>query len=243
MRPNLLTFSVDYRQRLMDWINGNGGEYCGDLTKDVSHLVAKAAEGKKYAYAGAWGVKIVSTEWLSDSLERGMILDESLYHPLTPPEERGKNAWIRRTVSTTSLGKRLRDDGPVPSISRKLRRVASAKLSSQNEGIWTDIVGGGFGPQERRTSEWDKHGQSVETPVDHSSQTLTGDTNTAQLAPSERNATKKTLGSVQPVSKGPDTSGVKRGLFQGKRFYIYGFDQRQVCGPPGKQGDDGSPKN
>lgn len=214
----------------MDSINGNGGDYSGDLTKDITHLVAKAAEGKKYAYAGAWGIKIVTTEWLTDSLERGMILDENLYHPLTPSDERGKNAWIRRTVSTTSLGKRSRDEGPVPSVSRKLRRVASAKLSSQNEGIWTDIVGGGFGPQERMKNEWDQHRRNANTPADRSSQTVFGDPSTAPTTPLELENNKKPLESVLPTSKDADNAGARRGLFQGKRFFIHGFDHRQVCG-------------
>jgi len=239
----LLTLPVDYRQQLMDSINGNGGEYCGDLTKDVTHLVAKTAEGKKYAYAGAWGIKTVSTEWLLDSLERGMILDESLYHPLTPPAERGKNAWIRRTVSATSLGKRSRDDGQAPSVSRKLRRVASAKLSSQNEGIWTDIVGGGFGPQETTKSEWGKHRHNADAPVDRSSQTVSGDPSNAHPAPVELEDNKKLLDSVLPMLTEPDKACVRHGLFQGKRFYIHGFDQRQVCGPCGREQDAGSPKN
>lgn len=221
----------------MDSINRNGGCYSGDLTKDVTHLVAKTAEGKKYAYADTWGIKIVSTEWLSDSLERGMILDEGLYHPLTPPEERGKNAWIRKTVSVTSLGKRLRDDGLVPNVSRKLRRVASAKLSSQNEGIWTDIVGGGFGPQEKTKREWDKHKQNADTPVDSSSQTVSGDPNAVHPAPSELDDNNNHLQSEPPMSRGPNDAGARRGLFQGKRFYIHGFDQRQVCGPSGSQQD------
>ena len=227
----LLTCLVDYRQQLMDSIGGNGGEYCGDLTKDVTHLVAKSAEGKKYTYAGAWGIKIVSREWLRDSLERGMILDESHYHPLTPPEERGKNAWIRRTVSATSLGKRIRDDGPLPNVARKLRRVASAKLSSQNEGIWTDIVGGGFGPHERMKSEWDKHGRNTDTSVDRSSQTVVGESNASHVVPSELEDGEKYPKSILPRSKEGDKSDAPRGLFHGKRFFIYGFDQRQVCGP------------
>ena len=215
----------------MDLINGNGGDYRGDLTKDITHLVAKAPEGKKYAYAGAWGIKIVSTEWLTDSLERGMILDESLYHPLTAPEERGKNAWIRRTVSTTSLGKRPREDGMASTVSRKLRRVASAKLTSQNEGIWTDIVGGGFSPQERMKTEWDKDRRNANTPVDRSSQTVTGDAGTAHCATSELDDDRKHLESIQPKSNEQDNPGARRGLFQGKRFFIHGFDQRQVCSP------------
>lgn len=219
---------MEYRQQLMDLINRNGGDYRGDLTKDITHLVAKTAEGKKYAYAGAWGIKVVSTEWLKDSLERGMVLDESLYHPLTPLQERGKNAWVRRTVSTTSLGKRLRDEEPALSTSRKLRRTASAKLGSQNEGIWTDIVGGGFVPQEQPKSEWAEQRRKVDIANDCPSRTdipseFAGDTTLSSVHPD-----KVDVESEAPQVPKPYEAGVRLGLFQGKRFFIHGFDDRRV---------------
>lgn len=223
-------FAVDYRQQLLDLISTNGGDYRGDLTKDVTHLIAKAAEGKKYAYAGAWGIKIVSTEWLKDSLERGMILDESLYHPLTPLQERGENAWVRRTVSTTSLGKRMRDDGPALNTSRKLRRTASAKLGSQNEGIWTDIVGGRFGPQERKKSEWDERRRKVDVANGRPSRTDTsGDSNADDAGPPEVRLDKGYVECRAPTVQMTHEAGVRGSLFHGKRFFIHGFDERRVC--------------
>ena len=228
--PRLLMFVVDFRQRLMDLIAGNGGDYSGDLTKDVTHLIARTPEGKKYSYAGAWDIKIVSTEWLSDSLERGMILDESLYHPLLALEERGKNAWIRRTASTSTLGKRAREDGPSLNVSRKLRRTASAKLGSQHEGIWTDIVGGGFGPQERTKSEWDEQRRKVDAAVARPSRVDTIEhASTPTAATLDVCSEQGYHRSKPPLEKPPDDVAIKRGLFQGKRFFIHGFDQRQVC--------------
>ncbi|KAI9876724.1 MAG: hypothetical protein M1830_005860 [Pleopsidium flavum] len=220
---------LDYRQQVLDLININGGDYRGDLTKDVTHLVAKTAEGKKYAYAGAWGIKIVSTEWLRDSLERGMILDESLYHPTTPVQERGRNAWVRRTVSTTSLGKRMRDDEPALNTSRKLRRTASAKLGSQNEGIWTDIVGGGFGPHERKKSEWDERRRKADVANDRPSRANTsGDSIAGDAAPPEFGPHNGDVECNAPTVQITHEAGVRRGLFQGKRFFVHGFDERRT---------------
>ena len=83
---------VIYRKELEDLINGNGGDYRGNLTKDITHLIAKEPSGAKYNFAAQWGIKTVSVEWLEQSLERGMILEESLYHLLLPLSERGRNA-------------------------------------------------------------------------------------------------------------------------------------------------------
>lgn len=221
---------MDHRQHLMDSINSNGGDYRGDLTREVTHLIAKTAEGKKYAYAGAWGIKIVSCEWLNDSLERGMILDESLYHPLMPVEERGKNAWLRRTTTTDSLGKRMRDDEPAQITSRKLRRTASAKLGSQNDGIWTDIVGGGFGPQQRRKSEWEEQRRKVDV-TDDRSESINKITESVptNATLSEARPSNESSESRAPTLQGADDAGFRRGMFRGKLFFIHGFDDRKVC--------------
>jgi len=158
---------VAYRKELEVLINANGGEYRGNLTKDVTHLVAKVPTGNKYVYAGHWGVKIVAIEWLEQSLERGMILDEDLYNLLLPEDERGRSAWIRRSGSTSSLGKRARDAEVATSNPRQLRRTASAKLSNQSVGLWTDIVGGEVRVKQSKSSEWDdKQNDSVDDAVD-----------------------------------------------------------------------------
>jgi hypothetical protein len=68
-----------------------------------------------------------------------MILDESLYDPLIPDDKQGVGAWTR-TLTKLPV-KRLNPTNSSLQRPRKLRRVASAKLGSQNEGIWPDIVG------------------------------------------------------------------------------------------------------
>lgn len=213
----------------MDNIIANGGDYRGDLTREVTHLIAKSPAGKKYEYAGAWGVKVVSTEWLRDSLERGMTLDETLYDPRMPIEERGKEAWIRRTASTSSLGKRARDDVPALNAARKLRRTASAKLGSQNESIWTDIVGGGFGQEGRDKSESEDQRGTGEDAVDRSSRTLVLGEVTAPDAPSSDVGAANGYSTRDMLTVGAkDQSGVKGGIFYGKSFFIHGFDERKV---------------
>lgn len=132
---------LDFRTELAKNIAKNGGQYTGDLTKDVTHLIAFVPQGKKYEYAGAWGIKVVSIKWYKDTLDRGMQLDESLYHPTMAPETQGRGAWNRRSPDSSKLGKRQRDDPPAQEPSRKFRRAASARFSSQQNDMWSDIVG------------------------------------------------------------------------------------------------------
>ncbi|EON99155.1 putative brct domain-containing protein [Phaeoacremonium minimum UCRPA7] len=132
----------DERQSIIEKITSNGGNYTGDLTRKVTHLIVFKAEGRKYAAAKNWNVHTVSIEWLDDSIKRGMILDEKCYDPLMPKEERGKGAWTKKEVRRVSLGKRLRDGAAAQDEGkRKLRKTASMKLSSQRENLWGDILG------------------------------------------------------------------------------------------------------
>ncbi|KAI9795435.1 MAG: hypothetical protein M1833_007034 [Piccolia ochrophora] len=220
----------DERQKIQQLISTSGAEYHGDLTRNVTHLVAFSTESTKYKFATAWDVHVVSLEWLRHSLERGMILEESLYHPLMPREERGKGAWTRRSTSNTSTGKRAREnEGPRDSMSesvqgrRKLRRTTSSKLQSQNSGIWNDIVGGGF----IETSKEEDEGAN--RPMSNS------ENRSRKISPR-----RLVLDLVSPAGKenaGPKLEphaviriepSVKRGMFNGRVFFLNGFDQRKT---------------
>lgn len=219
---------VAYRKELEDLISDNGGQYRGNLTKEVTHLIAKLPSGPKYTYAGEWGIKIVSVEWLQQSIERGMILEENLFHLLLPASERGRNAWIRKTGSISPLGKRVRDDaGPLQS--RKLRRTASAKLNSQTNGLWIDIVAAGTESQGKKSNEWDDEQRPNESHADFlkpttkqspkaGPSTIKVGTQSWERADLE---TRTTLGLSRPWQDA--------GMFEGKKFFVHGFNEKQVC--------------
>ncbi|WYZ39741.1 hypothetical protein EsH8_IV_000082 [Colletotrichum jinshuiense] len=130
----------DQRTSIIEKITANGGAYTGDLTKRVSHLIVYKPEGKKYKAARAWNIRTVSLEWLDQSVERGMILDEQCFDPVLPAEEQGQGAWNRANPKRVALGKRSRS-GVVEGGQRKLRKTASMKLSSQRDTLWGDILG------------------------------------------------------------------------------------------------------
>lgn len=223
----LIQQAVVYRKELEDIIKDNGGEYRGNLTHDVTHLVAKEPSGAKYSYAGLWGIRIVAVEWLEQSYERGMILDESLYQLSMPAEERGRNAWIRRSSSTASLGKRTRGDEVAPQNARKLRRTASARLSSQNVGLWSELVGGPVKLEESKDDAWD---EQPEEALDEEASPKTSKLEDMSIAP--------TAGGVQQALKKSDSEVnlgsflgrfSKETLFQGRMFLLHGFNEKQVC--------------
>ena len=214
-----------YRKWLEDSIVENGAKYQGNLTKDCTHLIAKIPSGAKYTHAGNWGIKIVAVEWLEQSLERGMTLDETLYNLAIPASERGKNGWVRRTASTTSLGKRSREEEIGPQNTRKLRRTASARLSSQNFGLWTDIVGIESKAEEVKVDQWDDQGKGTKY-REHNH---------------EAGSEEKPKEMLPEKKENPDHSATLRfmaddlpqreGIFQGKTFLLHGFNERQVLRP------------
>jgi len=203
------------RLEIAEIVKHNGAVYEGDLTKQITHLISFRTEGAKYKAAKSWGLQIVSIEWLHHSLERGMILDEKLYDPALPKEERGKDAWDRTKPKRPSLGKRSRDNSTtsLEGGKRKLRRTTSTKLSTQNDGLWGDIVGGGAVPQVSRSGGW----ETIDTdalPEKEKAKLKNFDDNTKS-------------GSFQSTIENPPR---KKGMFNACRFYLYDFppQQRQI---------------
>lgn len=222
----LRPITVVYRKELEDLINENGGDYRGNLTKDVTHLIAKEPSGAKYDFAAQWKIKTVSVEWLEQSLDRGMILEESLYHLLLPPSERGRNAWLRKSFSTNWFGKRARDDEIIPPNARKLRRTASARLSTHNDGMWSEINGGQVKTEEIKVETWDEPKKEM---VDHCESRDAGQVKTSKPAataagyPSlKESQPEATLSSI--LCKAPQ----QKGLFHAKTFVLRGFDEKKV---------------
>ena len=88
----ILVTTASDREKVGNIVKLHGASYRPDLTKSVSHLIAAIPEGSKYDFARNTGINIVTFEWLYDSLERGMALDESFYDPELPREKIGVGA-------------------------------------------------------------------------------------------------------------------------------------------------------
>jgi DNA replication regulator DPB11 len=207
-------------------IKDNGAAHSGDLTRATTHLIARDPKGKKYDMAPKWGVKVVAEEWLRDSVERGMVLDESLYHLNINPEERGIGAWKKPVLSLDPvLGKRTSEEAELPAApgKRKIRRALSKKLSSQHDAIWSDIAAipaGRESQQEWPTDDQDKPKPNVSNlDADHS-----GKPN-PQPIEDQRTADPETRERIDyPVLK----SHGSEAIFSGIRVYVYGFSAHKV---------------
>ena len=215
---SLIILLVIVRKQIEEAVKNQGGEYRGDLTKEVSHLIALKPSGNKYNFARLWGVKVVSIEWLQQSLERGMTLDETLFDPLLDESQRGRDAWIRRTTSSSSLNKRPRDEDTELVPARKLRRTASAKFSSQNEGIWGDIMGGGFGLSNDTIDPWaeqQKAPQRQSNTIIQSAKVEVADSLAKDMVPQQS----------LPVMLHPTNP---QAIFHQKHFVLRGFTDREA---------------
>ena len=201
------------RLDIAEQVKANGAIYEGDLTKSITHLISFRTEGAKYRAAKSWGLRIVSVEWIRDSLERGMILDEDLYDPVLPLEDRGKGAWDQTKPKRTSLGKRLREDstGNRENGKRKLRRTASTKLNSQNDNIWGAIVGGeGTALQVARSGVWDAADETAAISKDK-----------------PRTEPEKSPPDPPTIPNAVDLQSPSAGFFSGCRFSFHGFTQQR----------------
>ena len=220
------SFPVQQRNYISETVEANGAHYHSDLTKAVTHLIAAAPRGKKFEYAGQWGIKTVALEWLKDSLQRGMVLDESLYHPLKPAEERGIGAINSKGESSSSLGKRFRDQDPSEPVEpgrRKLRRTTSSKLESQNDDLWADIGAGDASvrPQSVASKTDDRatlQGQQSASSTRHYPTPKSDDPRPESGAQQAEAGTRGNA--VQSVGEG--------GVFHGVNFCLHGFDMRKV---------------
>ncbi|KAJ5140256.1 hypothetical protein N7448_003664 [Penicillium atrosanguineum] len=198
----------------------NGAEFRKDLTKSVTHLIARNTEGEKYRFATQWNIKVVTVKWFHDCLERGMILDEEKYHPMLPLEEQGVGAWNRSFPAAKAHAGKERsaatDSSSNPRPRKKLRRTASTKLVGQNENIWGDIIGAGFANSETTDAGTIQTGDNIEKPKPF--------IQAAKSFASETtfNETMDNRHQSEAHSKVPE------GFLDGSYFFINGFSPKQM---------------
>ena len=172
-------------------------------------------------------MKVVSLEWFEQSLERGMVLEETLYNPTAPAEERGKDAWIRIENPSPALGKRTRDaeqPQPLNPNRRKLRRAASTKLGTQGDALWAEIITPSGDQGKTEDDEWTEDNLFKQTtPQEGSPAILHHDDGTA--LPGEL----EVINAPTPAASQPPELFEGEGIFQGRMVVIHGFDKEKVC--------------
>jgi DNA replication regulator DPB11 len=176
-------------------------------------------------------MKVVSLEWFEQSLERGMVLDESFYLPTIPVEERGNGAWDRREFSSPAIGKRTRDAEPSQALNpfrRKLRRAASTKMGSQSEALWAGITAASFERQQDDGDDWTEVSLvKQDTPREHTPPTDPQyPTAPEEGGPPEAPEKDPAGGPFQPSLPSTGITGI--GIFEGRIVFPYGFDDEKV---------------
>lgn len=160
----LTGFEEQDRHYIEEAVVANGGNYMGDLSRKVTHLIVCNPEGKKYQAAKNWNITTVSIEWLTDSVQRGMILDEVCYDPILPKEDRGKGAIVKKEINRLSVGgKRTREssDPALQTGPRKLRKSASMRLSNQGNNLLNEIFNNKQPPPEESRPALEQRSVSV----------------------------------------------------------------------------------
>ena len=73
---SLTGFTQSARKVMGSLITDLGGSYSPDLTKKCTHLIAEQRTGMKYRYALLWGIKIVNSNWLFETINYNYCLNE-----------------------------------------------------------------------------------------------------------------------------------------------------------------------
>lgn len=140
--------AVAERKRIEEICCQESASYHPDLTRGVTHLIAAAPTGKKYEFARNHNIVVVTPEWLTDSIERGMALDEQFYDPTLPPEQIGVGAKpAKKTVQIEVAELRGK---------RKIRKLTQDKLGGQSQTLWDDIVGQAANAKPAKRDEWEE---------------------------------------------------------------------------------------
>lgn len=170
-------------------------------------------------------MKIVSLEWFEQSLERGMVLEETLYNPTLPTEQRGMDAWIRIEKPSPAPGKRMRDaeqSQPLNPNRRKLRRAASTKLGYQSDAIWAGITTQRTDQTKGEEDEWREDDQLKHTTPHEPVQQH--DAGVIPLGEAEESNASTPAG-APPQHPEIDSA---EGIFQSRIVVTQGFDQDKV---------------
>ena len=204
--------NVEQRNDIAYKAEEQGATYHGDLTKVVTHLIARKPEGAKYNAAKSWGIHVVSLKWFKESLSRGMALDEKLYDPNVSEEQQGLGAFKRYPSTMKILGKHGREGDAQDGAKKKLRRTASTRLESQSQDMWQDISTRSVSSRHSEVDQWKEQDDKSSTHVTET------DVYEAPHA-----------GPQNALAPTADTNEAAGDLFAGIHVLIHGFEGPKVA--------------
>ncbi|KAF8539267.1 BRCT domain-containing protein [Trichophaea hybrida] len=192
------------RKRIEEICYQEKASYHPDLTRDVTHLIAAAPTGKKYEFARNHNIVVVTSEWLTDSIERGMALDEQFYDPMLPPEKIGVGA---KPLKTTVQAEVVELRGK-----RKIRKSTQDKLGGQSQSLWDDIVGQASNAKPAKRDEWEESLNIGKGAAEGS----------------DRSDSRRSSTALRQTSGVGIANAIKGGMFASVCFWMWGFEDTQI---------------
>jgi hypothetical protein len=134
--------STATRSTIQNLVTHYGGKYSQQLSRKVTHLLCDKPKGRKYVTALAWGIHIVTTNWLFDSVNMKGTADVTRYELPSMPQDMdgvggGEALYIRspyaRSSAYTPLSSaarsRLNNYGNAPILVRRHRNPIGANYT------------------------------------------------------------------------------------------------------------------
>lgn len=159
-----------------------------------------------------------------------MVLEETLYNPTLPTEERGKEAWIRAQNTPPALGKRMRDADqaqPQNVFRRKLRRSASTKLGTQSDALWAGIITPSFEQGKAEEDDWKEDNLFKQTTPFEDPPALHDNNQVARPVALEETNPNTPVVAAADLHPLPGTEQGE-GIFQDRIVVTHGFDMGKV---------------
>lgn len=114
------------RQKLQRLVVRAGGQFCPDLNRRCTHLLARYPTGNKYKTAIQWGIHVVTMDWLLDCHNSSVCLDETDYLiPLPPDSVQSLHALTPKLPSLALLSQ---NSPPPASLSPEQIRLQTLEL-------------------------------------------------------------------------------------------------------------------
>ncbi len=136
--------TVTRREKLKALVHEHGGKYQGDLTQEVTHLIAARAGGEKYNTALTWqSTHIVTEEWVADTAEKLVRQDERAYAVAGRGRGGGGggDGWGSRVVAGTTCGTEATGTAGAVTAGGTQDGRAEGGIGGSMEGLQAWLVG------------------------------------------------------------------------------------------------------
>lgn len=112
-----------------------GAKFVEKLTKKVTHLLCKFANGPKYEAAFKWGIRSITSEWIYECIRQNEVVAVDSFRPKEVTIQDQEAGLCTTSQFPTQAVRMVSGDGPscFPSQSQDLRNTASQCIVSRND--------------------------------------------------------------------------------------------------------------